>query len=176
MILFFAFPYFLFLSRFFLLPIIPLIYSIWFFLLPIQLFSSHLFFFSFPYFLSLSLPHFFSSLPIIPFLIYFNLFFPLCIQLFSSHLFILHLFHLIFIPSLHTPLSLSLTTPHLLFFFFFLSLTSSSPTVHVIQMDSCRFIIFFRLRFPPSFNIRDLIQLIICSHVEVLKLKLNEPA
>ena len=76
------------------------------------------FFFPSPIF-SLSLPHFFSSLPIIPFLIYFNLFFPLCIQLFSSHLFILHLFHLIFIPSLHTPLSLSLTTPHLLFFFFF---------------------------------------------------------
>jgi hypothetical protein len=121
MILFFAFPYFLFLPRFFLLS---------------SYYSSHLFhlifstshsiillspiFFFLPLF-SLSLPHFFSSLPIIPLLIYFNLFFPLCIQLFSSHLFILHLFHLIFIPSLHTPLSLSLslTTPHLLFFFFF---------------------------------------------------------
>jgi hypothetical protein len=128
MILFFAFPYFLFLLRFFLLS---------------SYYSSHLFhlifftphsiillspiFFSFPYFLSL--PRFFSSLPIIPLLIYFNLFFPLRIQLFSSHLFILHLFHLIFIPSLHTPpsLSLSLSPSRLLislfpsFFFFSLS-------------------------------------------------------
>ena len=88
------------------LPIIRLlIYSIWFFLLPIQLFSSHLIN-CLPLF-SLSLSHvFFSSLPIIPLLIYSNLFFPLRIQLFSSHLFILHLFHLIFIASLHT-LSLS---------------------------------------------------------------------
>ena len=96
------------------LPIIPfLIYSIWFFLLPIPLFSSHLIN-CLPLF-SLSLPRFFSSLPIIPLLIYSNLFSPLRIQLFSSHLFILHLFHLIFIPSLHTPsVSLSLSFSRLL--------------------------------------------------------------
>ena len=130
---------------------------------------------------SLSLPRFFfSSLAIIPLLIYSNLFFPLCIQLFSSHLFILHLFQLIFIPSLHTPLSLSLphdsSSPSSHLFFFSLSLISLSPTVHVIEMDSCHFIFFFRLRFPPSFNVRDIIQLIICFHIGVLKLKLNEPA
>ena len=103
------FAYFLFSPTFFFsfLPIIPLlIYSIWFFLLPIPLFSSHLIN-CLPLF-SLS-PTFFSPL----FLLFLSLFipiyfFPLYIQLFSSHLFILHLFHPIFIPSLHTP-SLSLS-------------------------------------------------------------------
>jgi hypothetical protein len=114
MILFFAFPYFLFLLCFFLLSSYysSHLFHLIFFYSPFN-YSPLTFFFFLPLF-SLSLPRFFSSLPIIPLLIYFNLFFPLCIQLFSSHLFILHLFHLIFIPSLHTPpsLSLSLSLPH----------------------------------------------------------------
>ena len=160
MILFFAFPYFRFLPHFF-SPLFLLFLSVIpfdFFYFPFN-YSPLTYFFSFLYFLSL--PRFFSfSYYTSPHL--FQFIFSLRIQLFSSHLFILHLFHLIFIPSLHTPLSLSLT--------------SSSPTVHVIEMDSCHFIFFFRLRFPPSFNFRDLIQLIICSHIGVLKLKLNELA
>ena len=75
MIFFLPSPIFTFSCVFFSsLPIIPLIYSIWFFLLPIQLFSSHLFlflplfslsptFFSFSYYSSPHLFQFIFSTP-----------------------------------------------------------------------------------------------------------------
>ena len=165
MILFFDFPYFLFLLRFF----SPL------FLLFLSFIPFDFFYFPFNY---SPLTYFFFPSPV------FSLsptFFLLSSYYSSPHLFqfifstlhsiiLLSPIHIAFIPPHLHPItsyaSLSLS----------LSLSLSSPTVHVIQMDSCRFIIFFRLRFPPSFNVRDLIQLIICSHVGVLKLKLNELA
>ena len=108
MILFFAFPYFLFLPRFFLLS--SYYSSHWFHLIfstshsiillspisfPSPIFSLSHFFLLFLLFLSSFISiYFFHST--------FN---------YSPHLFILHLFHLIFIPSLHTPHSLSLSLP-----------------------------------------------------------------